>query len=121
MLPGMSKNKDGSLTIYIQKDAPSADKRANWLPAPDGPIHMVMRLYWPKETPPSILPPVPAPGSRQRYRWCSNVGSPALFLVGKAGFMGRSSGISIRATCDNSRVVSYSETISSTDHPRLGS
>jgi hypothetical protein len=27
---------------------------------------MVMRLYWPKETPPSILPPVPAPGSRQR-------------------------------------------------------
>jgi hypothetical protein len=88
MLPGMSKNKDGSLTIYIQKDAPSADKRANWLPAPDGPIHMVMRLYWPKETSPSILPPVPAPGNRQRYRWCSNVGFPALFLVGKAGFMG---------------------------------
>jgi hypothetical protein len=77
MLPGMSKNKDDSLTIYIQKDAPSADKRANWLPAPDGPIQMVMRLYWPKETPPSILPPVPAPGRGQRYRWCSNVGSPA--------------------------------------------
>jgi hypothetical protein len=46
MLPGMSKNKDDSLTIYIQKDAPSADKRANWLPAPDGPIQMVMRLYF---------------------------------------------------------------------------
>lgn len=27
------------------------------LPAPDGPIYMVMRLYWPKNTPPSILPP----------------------------------------------------------------
>jgi hypothetical protein len=58
MLPSLKKNPDGSLTIYIQKDAPSADKKANWLPAPDGPIYMVMRLYWPKEPPgPSILPP----------------------------------------------------------------
>ena len=57
MLPGLKKNADGSLTIYIQKAAPSADKKANWLPAPDGPIYVVMRLYWPKETPPSILPP----------------------------------------------------------------
>ena len=57
MLPGLKRNKDGSLTMYIQKDAPAADKKANWLPAPDGPIYMVMRLYWPKETPPSILPP----------------------------------------------------------------
>ena len=57
MLPGLKKNSDGSLTIYIQKDAPSADKKANWLPAPDGPIYVVMRLYWPKDTPPSILPP----------------------------------------------------------------
>ena len=56
MLPSM-KNKDGSVTMYIQKDAPSADKKSNWLPAPNGPIYMVMRLYWPKETPPSILPP----------------------------------------------------------------
>jgi len=57
MLSTLKKNKDGSLTLYIQKDAPSADRKANWLPAPDGPIYMVMRLYWPKETPPSILPP----------------------------------------------------------------
>jgi hypothetical protein len=57
MLPGLKKDKDGSLTIYIQKDAPSADKKTNWLPAPNGPIYLVMRLYWPKETPPSILPP----------------------------------------------------------------
>lgn len=57
MLTGMKKNKDGSFTMYVQKDAPSADKKSNWLPAPDGPIYMVMRLYWPKETPPSILPP----------------------------------------------------------------
>lgn len=57
MLPEMKKNKDGSLAIYIQKDAPSAGKESNWLPAPNGPIYTVMRLYWPKETPPSILPP----------------------------------------------------------------
>jgi hypothetical protein len=56
MLPGLKKNPDGSLTIYLQKDAPSADKKPNWLPAPDGPDYLVMRLYWPKETPPSILP-----------------------------------------------------------------
>ena len=53
----MKKNKDGSLTLYIQKDAPTVDKEPNWLPAPHGPIYMVMRLYWPKETQPSILPP----------------------------------------------------------------
>ncbi len=26
--------------MYIQKGAPSADKKSNWLPAPDGPIYM---------------------------------------------------------------------------------
>lgn len=57
MLPGLKKNPDGSLTLYIQKDSPGAAKAANWLPAPDGPIYLVMRLYWPKTTPPSILPP----------------------------------------------------------------
>jgi len=57
MLSGLKKNADGSLTIYVQKDAPSGDKKANWLPAPNGPIYMVMRLYWPKTEPPSVLPP----------------------------------------------------------------
>jgi hypothetical protein len=57
MLPGMKTNEDGSLTIHIQKDSPGADKEANWLPAPDGPIYLVMRLYWPKTEAPSILPP----------------------------------------------------------------
>jgi hypothetical protein len=56
MLPDMKTNPDGSLTVYIQKDSPGKDKEANWLPAPDGSIYLVMRLYWPKETPPSILP-----------------------------------------------------------------
>ena len=57
MLPGMKKNADGSLTLYIQNKSPGADKESNWLPAPDGPIFMVMRLYWPKTEAPSILPP----------------------------------------------------------------
>ena len=57
MLPNMKKSEDGSLTLYIQKDSPGADKESNWLPAPNDTIYLVMRLYWPKETPPSILPP----------------------------------------------------------------
>lgn len=56
MLPGMKTNADGSLTLYVQNKSPGADKEANWLPAPDGPIYLVMRLYWPKTEPPSILP-----------------------------------------------------------------
>jgi hypothetical protein len=49
MLPELKNNEDGSLTIYIQKDSPGKDKESNWLPAPDGPIFVVMRLFWPKE------------------------------------------------------------------------
>lgn len=56
MLSAMKKDADGSLTLYIQKDSPGADKEANWLPAPNDKIYLVMRLYWPKPTPPSILP-----------------------------------------------------------------
>jgi hypothetical protein len=57
MLSAMKKDADGSLTLYIQKDSPGADKEANWLPAPDDKIYLVMRLYWPKTEVPSILPP----------------------------------------------------------------
>ncbi len=56
MLPSMKTGADGSLTLYIQKDSPGADKESNWLPAPEGRIYLVMRLYWPKATSPSILP-----------------------------------------------------------------
>lgn len=59
MLPDMKKNADGSLTIYIQHESPGEDKESNWLPAPDGPIYLAFRLYWPN--PPtddsSVLPP----------------------------------------------------------------
>ncbi|MDA9546545.1 MULTISPECIES: DUF1254 domain-containing protein [unclassified Bradyrhizobium] len=57
MLPDMKKNADGSVTLYIQHKSPGADKESNWLPAPNGDIYLVMRLYWPKTEAPSILPP----------------------------------------------------------------
>jgi hypothetical protein len=58
MLANMKKNKDGSLTLYIQKDSPGKEKEANWLPAPNGPIYLVMRMYWPnpKSEAPSVFP-----------------------------------------------------------------
>jgi hypothetical protein len=56
MVPAMKTNADGSLTLYIQKDSPGADKESNWLPAPNDTIYLVMRLYWPKTEAPSILP-----------------------------------------------------------------
>ena len=48
MLPDLVKNPDGGLTIYVQSTSPGADKEANWLPAPEGPFAVFMRLYWPK-------------------------------------------------------------------------
>jgi hypothetical protein len=48
-------NADGSLTLYFQNESPGADKQANWLPAPKGPFIAMLRMYWPKETAPSIL------------------------------------------------------------------
>jgi hypothetical protein len=56
MLPTLKMNTDGSLTLYIQKDSPGKDNESNWLPSPNGPIYLLMRLYVPNETPPSILP-----------------------------------------------------------------
>lgn len=58
MLPSMKKNTDGSLTIYIQNTSPGKDKEPNWLPAPDGPIYLALRMYWPKPAsgPSSVLP-----------------------------------------------------------------
>ena len=48
-------NTDGSIDLYIQHESPGKDKEANWLPAPKDKFVLMMRLYWPKEKPPSIL------------------------------------------------------------------
>ncbi len=49
MLDDFVYNEDGSLTFYMQKDAPEDALKSNWLPAPDGPFYCTMRLYGPKE------------------------------------------------------------------------
>jgi len=49
MLPQLKKDTDGGLTLYIQNKSPGKDKEANWLPAPNGPFWVPMRLYWPKK------------------------------------------------------------------------
>jgi hypothetical protein len=47
--PGLRYGRDGSLTIAIQHAAPAnPPQRANWLPAPSGSFHVIMRLYEPR-------------------------------------------------------------------------
>ena len=47
--PGLRKNADGSLDIWIGRDDPGGDKTANWLPAPaSGPFSISLRNYLPK-------------------------------------------------------------------------
>jgi hypothetical protein len=59
-------NADGSVDLYLQADSPGKAKEANWLPAPKAKFIPMLRLYWPKETPPSLIdgswnpPPVKA-------------------------------------------------------------
>jgi hypothetical protein len=60
---GLVHGDDGSLTITIQREQPQeAAEKANWLPAPEGPFYLVMRIYWPEQaaldgtwTPPPVV------------------------------------------------------------------
>jgi len=45
--PGFKPNEDGSVTIYLQHESPGPEKEANWLPAPNGPFALALRIYWP--------------------------------------------------------------------------
>ena len=61
----LEPNADGSLTIYVQTDAPTDPaQRANWLPAPASEdFSLYIRTYWPESaitdgrwTPPPVTP-----------------------------------------------------------------
>jgi hypothetical protein len=52
----LNKNADGSVDLYLQANSPGGAKESNWLPTTQsGKFIPMLRLYWPKETPPSIL------------------------------------------------------------------
>jgi hypothetical protein len=46
---------DGTFPLLIQASNPGPEKEANWLPAPNEPFVLMMRIYWPNENPPSLL------------------------------------------------------------------
>ncbi len=48
-------NPDGSVDMYLEADSPDEANEANWLPAPRVKFGLMLRLYWPRETRPSIL------------------------------------------------------------------
>ena len=61
--PRLVRSRDGSITIYIQHDPPPGPLRANWLPTPNGPFSLLLRVYGPEGntepgayTPPPIKP-----------------------------------------------------------------
>jgi hypothetical protein len=50
----LKPNADGSIDLCIQNESPGEDKESNWLPAPKDAFVLMLRMYWPKEKPPSI-------------------------------------------------------------------
>ncbi|MFJ4835796.1 DUF1254 domain-containing protein [Streptomyces sp. NPDC088747] len=47
--PGLVHDDDGGLTLYVRRHRPSDPKQeANWLPAPDGPFTVAIRVYGPE-------------------------------------------------------------------------
>jgi hypothetical protein len=53
--PDLKTAADGSLTLYLQRERPTGEqdggaRAANWLPAPAGPMRLVLRAYEPGES-----------------------------------------------------------------------
>ena len=48
MLADLKGDADGGLTIHVQLASPGKERESNWLPAPNGPFVLVLRMYWPK-------------------------------------------------------------------------
>ncbi|MNP79416.1 hypothetical protein D3C76_1772530 [compost metagenome] len=45
--PGLQYDADGGLTLILQANAPA--QQSNWLPTPEGPFNLLLRLYLPKD------------------------------------------------------------------------
>ncbi|MEV0966745.1 DUF1214 domain-containing protein, partial [Streptomyces sp. NPDC049910] len=61
--PGLEKNPDGSLSIYISRTLPNGVNPANWLPVREGTFNVMLRAYGPQGSaldgtyvPPAIAP-----------------------------------------------------------------
>jgi len=48
MLPDLVTEADGSTSIYLSATKPEGNKARNWLPAPEGPFMVVLRVYNPE-------------------------------------------------------------------------
>ncbi|MGL6245592.1 DUF1254 domain-containing protein [Pseudomonas sp.] len=46
--PDLHYDADGGLTLILQPNAPTQAQLGNWLPTPDGPFNLLLRLYLPK-------------------------------------------------------------------------
>ena len=49
MMDTLKRDPDGGVTIYIQHESPGKDRESNWLPGPDGPLKVALRLYLPTD------------------------------------------------------------------------
>lgn len=47
--PQPRADPDGSITLYLQRNPPPAERRANWLPAPNGEFYALLRVYGPNQ------------------------------------------------------------------------
>jgi hypothetical protein len=47
MMSELVEDPDGGYTLYLQHSPPTDTGHTNWLPAPDGPFRIILRLYWP--------------------------------------------------------------------------
>jgi|HubBroStandDraft_1064217.scaffolds.fasta_scaffold64337_1 hypothetical protein len=46
--PGLKYDDDGSVTIFMTRRVPTGVPTANWLPTPNGPFNIVLRVYGPE-------------------------------------------------------------------------
>jgi hypothetical protein len=73
LLPG----RDGSTTIYIQRESPGPERERNWLPAPrSGGFSLALRLYWSNSSSgPWSPPPLRRSDDLQTAKHCWSVPS----------------------------------------------